>query len=113
MLTLNATCTIQQMMLQSGMKWWLAEQTNSWPGLLNHHWKYGILHFHEVWVKTVICNQIGVLLVAVVVYCCVISVYERVKYGNIHSYNINSEKYVCSFSFFDKMFMPEILLVFF
>jgi hypothetical protein len=29
MLTLNATCTIQQMMLQSGMKWWLAEQTNS------------------------------------------------------------------------------------
>ena len=63
--------------------------------------------------KTVICNQIDVLLVAVVVLCCVISVHEHVKYSNIHSYNINSEKYVCSFSFFDKMFMPNTLLVFF
>jgi len=113
MLTLNATCTIQQMMLQSGMKWWLAEQTSIWPGLLNHHWEYGIFHFHEVSVKTVICNQIGVLLVVVVVQCCVISVHECVKYGNRHSYNINSEKYVCNFSFIDKMFMSKTLLVFF
>jgi len=64
-------------------------------------------------VKNVICNRIGVLLVAVVVHCCVISVHEHVKCSNIHSYNINSEKYVCSFSFFDKMFMPKTLLVFF
>jgi len=66
-------------------------------------------------VKTVICNPIGVLLVAVVFQFCVISVHECVKYGNIHSYNINAEKYVCSFSFFDKMFtsMSKTLSFFF
>jgi hypothetical protein len=64
-------------------------------------------------VKTVICNQIGVLLVAVVAQCCVISVHERVKYSNIQSYNINSEKYICSFSFFDERFMPNTLFIFF
>jgi hypothetical protein len=43
-------------------------------------------------------------MVAMVVQCSVINVHERVKYGNIHSYNIISEKYVCSVSFFDKVF---------